>query len=78
MNIFGEKYEVKAQVARHDAFSGHADRDELLELAHRASPRTIVLHHGDPEARQWFVEQLAHAPYQPEVIDPVPGKTYNL
>ncbi len=69
--------QVKARIRQFD-MSGHADRDELLELAHRASPRTIVLHHGDPEARRWFAEQLADAPYQPEVIDPVPGKTYEF
>jgi|TARA_Y100000588_G_scaffold183596_1_gene197405 Cft2 family RNA processing exonuclease len=69
--------QVKARIRQFD-MSGHADRDELLELAHRASPRTIVLHHGDPEARQWFSEQLAQASYQPEVIDPIPGKTYEM
>ncbi|MBG31443.1 MAG: MBL fold metallo-hydrolase [Opitutae bacterium] len=69
--------QIKARIRQFD-MSGHADRNELLELANRASPRTIVLHHGDPEAREWFAEELSQASYQPEIIDPVPGKTYEF
>ena len=45
INIDGEKVKVRAQVAQIQGYSGHADRDQLLEL---------VAHGGD-KAKQVFV-----------------------
>ncbi len=70
---------VKAKLkARVDRFhlSGHADREELLEFAVQATPRSIVLTHGDPPARKWFAEQLAVKAPGSKVFDPVPGQEY--
>lgn len=49
---------INASVERFD-LSAHADRDALLEYALAVSPRSIVLTHGDEEARQWFADQFA-------------------
>lgn len=66
-------YEAKLnwQVERFE-LSGHADREELIDFALRREPRTVVLTHGDPPARKWFVEEFARAAPHIKVIDPVP------
>jgi len=38
--------------------SGHADREEILDFAIKAAPKTIILSHGDPGARDWFAERI--------------------
>ena len=67
----------RAKIERFE-LSGHADRDELLDFALQATPRAIVLTHGDPPARAWFAEQLALNAPKIKVIDPVPLKTYQV
>jgi Cft2 family RNA processing exonuclease len=68
---------VRAAIERFD-LSGHADREELLEFAHRCEPRAIVLTHGDPEARAWFREQLEMDENAYQVTDPEPGTCYTI
>jgi len=60
VNIFGEPYEVKAQVARHDAFSGHADRDELVSHVEASSGvmKDIYVVHGEEGSALAFGDTL--------------------
>lgn len=60
VNIFGEPYDVKAQVARHDAFSGHADRDELVSHIETCSGsmKDIYVVHGEEESALAFGKTL--------------------
>jgi Cft2 family RNA processing exonuclease len=69
------KAKLKARVERFE-LSGHADREELLEFALQTTARSIVLTHGDPPARAWFLEQLAQKAPQSKVLDPVPLQPY--
>lgn len=62
---------VRAQIERFE-LSGHADRSEILAFALAASPRTVILTHGDPGARDWFSAQLNDAEHEVKVIDPTP------
>jgi Cft2 family RNA processing exonuclease len=71
------KSKVKAKIERFH-LSGHADREELLEFAVQATPRSIILTHGDQPARDWFAAQLATKAPGSKVIDPVPGKEYQV
>jgi Cft2 family RNA processing exonuclease len=71
------KARVKARVERFE-LSGHADREELLEFAVQTGARSIVLTHGDPPARAWFLEQLSAAAPRSKVLDPVPLQTYQV
>ncbi len=71
------KQKVKAKVERFE-LSGHADREELLEFAVQTGARSIVLTHGDPAARAWFVEQLKTQAPKSKVLDPVPLQTYQV
>lgn len=71
------KAKIKAHIERFE-LSGHADREELLEFAIQATPRSLILTHGDPEARAWFARELAAKAPETKVIDPVPGQTYQV
>ncbi len=68
---------VRAAIERFD-LSGHADREELLDFAHRCEPRAIVLTHGDPEARTWFRDQFEQNGHNYQITDPVPGTCYTV
>lgn len=66
--------QLKARVERFD-LSGHADREELVKMAEQFAPRSIVLTHGDPEARQYFQERLKA---QGGVLNPTPLMSYEV
>lgn len=68
---------IEAKVEKFD-LSGHADREELLDLAIEKDPRAIVLTHGDPEARKWFLEQLNEKLPKTKVLDPEPLVEYTV
>jgi Cft2 family RNA processing exonuclease len=71
------KTKVKARIDRFE-LSGHADREELLEFAVQTGARSIVLTHGDPAARAWFLQQLSAQIPGAKVLDPVPLKPYEV
>lgn len=62
---------VRAKIEKFD-LSSHADREALLAYALERQPRSVVLSHGDPEAREWFTEAFAREDPSCEVVDPVP------
>lgn len=60
VNLFGETTPVRAVVHTINGFSGHADRDALLNWRHRISGvRTTFLVHGEDEVMQSFAALLA-------------------
>jgi metallo-beta-lactamase family protein len=52
IRIHGEEHAVEAQVAQLEAFSSHADADELLAWMRElpAPPRRVFVTHGEPGA----------------------------
>jgi metallo-beta-lactamase family protein len=53
VRIFGDPYETNAEVAVLNGFSGHADRDELVEwvrVMSRKPERTFLVHGEEPSA----------------------------
>lgn len=60
VRIFGEEYHLRAQVEVLNGFSGHADRDEMLEwVSHiEKRPRHTFLVHGEEEAALAFAGSL--------------------
>ncbi len=61
VSIFGEKYEVKAEIARLEAYSGHADYREMiayLRCQDKGSVKKLFLVHGDSEAQDHFMAEL--------------------
>lgn len=69
------KCKVRAQIEKFE-LSGHADREELLQFAQQTKARSIVLTHGDPEARAWFMGKLTESMPETKVYDPTPLKQY--
>jgi len=60
VRIFGEEYEVKAEVATIGGLSAHAGQDFLTEYALKVkgSARQVFLVHGEPEPAQLLSEKL--------------------
>jgi metallo-beta-lactamase family protein len=61
VRIHGEELRIKARIRVIDAYSGHADRDELVGWARPmlATLGTALLVHGEPEASSGLAEGLA-------------------
>ena len=66
---------IRASVCKFD-LSGHANREELVSYAKKISPRAVILHHGDPDARDWFKQNLEDGPFS--IYDPKPLTTYDI
>jgi Cft2 family RNA processing exonuclease len=58
--------------------SGHADRDELLDYAVASGAPSVVLCHGDPDARAWFAGALAERMPDSRILDPMPLVPYTV
>lgn len=60
VKIFGEEIAVKAEIKSLDAFSGHADRDGLLNWvgAMNKKPEQIFIVHGEKEAQKVLKEYI--------------------
>ncbi len=73
VNIFGDPYEVKAQVASLDAFSGHADKNELVEYVNALTGniKKIAVIHGEESQCLAFARTLGQMKPQAEVFAPV-------
>lgn len=71
------KTKIRCHIERFD-LSGHADREELLQFAVDCSPRSLVVTHGDPPARAWFMQQLAEKLPHTKLLDPVPLREYQV
>lgn len=76
-----EPYDLEmAALAEVDSFdlSGHADREELLDLIAEFEPKHVILTHGDPDARNWFSEQIKNEGLVEKVTDPEALETYTI
>jgi len=76
VNIFGVPHEVRAEIGRVDAFSGHAGRSELLAYVKSltGSMRTITVVHGEEAPALAFGEALRGLKPKSEVVVPVRGQ----
>lgn len=74
VRIHGEEVRVKARIRAIDAYSGHADREELVDWARPVLPTlgSLLAVHGEPEALTGMVTALSEAGLAPERIA-VPG-----
>jgi metallo-beta-lactamase family protein len=60
VKIFGEEYKLRAQVEVFDAFSAHADRNELLEYVNQTknSLKGVFVVHGEEEQSQALADGI--------------------
>lgn len=72
VNIFGEPHVVRARVASIDAFSGHADRNELQAYVERLTGniKKISVIHGEESQCMAFAERLRALKPKAEVVVP--------
>jgi len=68
---------IRASIEQFD-LSGHADREQLAEYATQSQARSIVLTHGDPDARAWFQTTLNQSLSEGTVLDPAPLTEYTV
>lgn len=79
VSIFGEKIHVNAEIHNLEGFSGHADRDGLLEWlsAFKTSPKKIFLVHGEEDSKKGFADTVKQTlGYDCTVVEDV--SEYNL
>jgi len=79
VKIHGEWVPVRAEVVRLDAFSAHADREELLRWVTSAGrlPESIALVHGEPEGRR-ALSQVLQERLGVQVVVPQQGSTLTV
>jgi len=64
VSIFGNKYQVNAEIARIEAFSGHGDYSEMisfLNCQNKSAIKKVFLVHGDYEAQLYYKGQMEAA-----------------
>ena len=80
IRIFGEPYDLKAEVEVMNSYSAHADEPELLEFIGRLDKRRlrkIFLVHGDPDRQAALAGALEAAGYE-DVGSPDRGEVHEL
>ncbi len=71
VKIFGEMYEVKAEVGQMRSMSAHGDYDDLCQFLACQDPkqiRTLFLVHGEYDVQQDFAHRLLRKGFQEVVI----------
>ena len=80
VNIFGEPYEVRARVASVDAYSGHADKNELRRYVESLTGdiKKICVIHGEESQCLAFAETLRALKPGAEIIVPQYKETVSI
>ncbi len=75
IRIHGKDIDVRAEVTRLEAYSAHADEDELVRWVSEAQPKQVVLVHGEDDARHALADRFreefgfeAHLPERGDTI----------
>ena len=58
--------------------SAHAHREDLVDFALRVNPRTVILGHGEPEARDWIEAALRERAPRLDLRQPAPGESLEV
>jgi len=82
VRIFGETYPLRAEVAILNAFSAHADSEDLTDFVRRVAAggrlRTVFVVHGEPDRATPLVERLRTELSGVQVHYPERGSFYEL
>ena len=78
IELFGETLPVKAEVLSIDSFSGHADKDGLLEWmsCFKNKPEKVFVIHGEEESSLEFRDKLIELGFDAEV--PLIGQSFEI
>lgn len=80
VKIYGDYFNVNAEVEIIDSYSAHADYNELIQFLScqdKEKVKKIFLVHGELESKISFKEKLMHEGYK-EIIIPNKGETFLL
>lgn len=81
VSIYGDEYELRAQIRKAEGYSAHADRGGLLHWAARTldagNVKRVFLVHGDVESAEALADGLRQQG-SPEVEIPERGASYEL
>lgn len=79
IKLFGKEYQVRAKILQMDGFSGHADKEGLLEWIHgfTEKPRQVFVVHGDDETATAFADCLSQE-HGIKAMAPYSGTKYDL
>jgi len=80
VHIFGELFEVKAEINSIQSLSAHADYAELihyLSCQDKSKVKSLFLVHGENESKVGFQTRLMHEGYQ-NVLIPIQGESFVL
>jgi metallo-beta-lactamase family protein len=77
VRIFGDWFEPRAEVVDLDAFSAHADRNDLLDYVARARPKRVFLVHGESDQREALAAALKEKNGVPVEL-PKPGDSVEI
>jgi Cft2 family RNA processing exonuclease len=58
--------------------TAHSNRDDLLDFVGEVEPRTVLLGHGDEQARGWFAAQIKQRYPKIKVLQPKPGEAVEV
>ncbi len=67
VSIFGTEYEVKADIERIDAYSGHGDYKEMIEFLNcqdKSKLQKVFIVHGEYKAQQTYKQSLEKEGYK--------------
>ncbi len=81
VNIFGDPYEVNAEVVIFNAFSGHADQSDLIRNAsHAGNLKSVFCVHGEQSQVDVLAEKIEELNNckNAEVFKPLQGNSYTL
>ena len=85
VRIFGDEFEVRAEVETLGSFSAHADRNELFDYIQGTGAKYVFLVHGEQSQREAFAARLrkrlgipVELPNNGDIVDlaqlPIPSK----
>ncbi len=78
VKLFGEEIQVKAEIARIDSFSSHADEPHLLEWIKETNVSSrIFINHGEDQVTESFAAEAAKATGK-EAVAPYSGEVWDL
>ena len=81
VRIHGEEIDVKARIRAIDAYSGHADRDELVQWARPLLPTlgSALLVHGEPDAVRDLADSLSASGLErPRILAPELDQAFDI
>jgi metallo-beta-lactamase family protein len=80
IRVRDKEYRVNAKIRKIDVFSGHADKNGLLDFVKQQNPKTIktiFLSHGEEESMLEFRGELNQLGFQ-DVILPIKNESFEL